>query len=428
MKRVFLKLYLILAIANGLTLLVVLLTSDKLLENVIGDFSQYLFKGTFYLITTELESTPVQEWDTYLAELNRQFLFPVTLVEPESLDLSVKERETLTTGNLIYLPAHLNTCQLIRGHSKILCFGPVYRFGLLEIFLVINAVYLMIGVAISVLIWVRPLWVSLMSLHSSAVSFGQGKFDTRAHLKKTSIFNQLATTFNLMADRIQQSIQTYQDLTNSISHELRTPIARLKFGMEMLQHADDKTAQRRYLESMSMDVNELDTLVSELLTYAEFDPTLSLLELEAKPFIPWFETILRFEQKNIQEIPFTWSIPSFRKEPIIKFDDRSLQRAISNILRNASQYAVSHIEVLVEESGNELLLHFDDDGPGIPEKEHYQLFEAFKRLENDQDNKVEGHGLGLAIVKRIITQHNGDVRIARSPLNGARFTLSLPMV
>ncbi len=422
------RLYLILAITNGLTLFAVLLTSNKLMENVVGDFSQYLFKGTFYLVIDELDSTPVQDWDRTVAELNRRFSFPVNLKTPGSLGMTAAEKETLETGNPVYLPEYLNTCQLIQGHSKILCFGPVSHFGLLEIFLIINAIYLMIGVAISVMIWVRPLWISLLALRSSAVSFGQGNFNTRVYLKKTSIFNQLATTFNLMADRIQQSISTYRDFTNAISHELRTPIARLKFGMEMLQNAKDEKAHQRYLESMKTDVKELDTLVSELLTYAKFDPTLSNLELKYQQFIPWFENTLKLEQKNVKERRLHRSIPQFKKEPFIEFEDRSLHRAISNIIRNASQYATSKIEVRVEESKNELLLHVDDDGPGIPEEEHLQIFEAFKRVEHNHNYKIEGYGLGLAIVKRVIMRHKGEVKVSKSPLNGARFTLSFPMV
>ena len=116
-----------------------------------------------------------------------------------------------------------------------------------------------------------PYAKKLRCISIAAESFGNGKLDARAKLPPRSSLAHLANAFNSMADRIQELIRSHKELTHAVSHELRTPLARLRFSMEMIASVDESDKRDKHLEGMRRDVDELDLLVSELLTYAKLD-------------------------------------------------------------------------------------------------------------------------------------------------------------
>ena len=110
----------------------------------------------------------------------------------------------------------------------------------------------------------------------------------------------------------------------------------------------------------------------------------------------------------------------------VEAEERYLHRVLQNLVTNALRYAQSRIVMRVEESEDQVVIHVDDDGPGIPEHERERVFKPFARLDKSRHRASGGYGLGLSIVKRIVDWHGGEIRVDESPEGGARFTVTLP--
>jgi len=265
----------------------------------------------------------------------------------------------------------------------------------------------------------------LNRLGISARAFGQGDFSVRALPRKHSVLYRLAGTFNDMADRIQGLISSHKELTNAVSHELRTPIARLRFGMEMLETSTQAEDRSRYIASMDDDIDELDHLVAELLTYARFDRVKPVLEFQRLEINPWLDEVIRQAKIGTDDLVFDFEIPDHELK-YVRFEPVLMARALGNLLQNAKRYARSQIMITFSRDNGCYQLKVDDDGAGIPEDERERIFDAFRRLDASRDRGTGGYGLGLSIVQRITYWHGGDVNVADSPSGGASLIIRWP--
>jgi signal transduction histidine kinase len=145
---------------------------------------------------------------------------------------------------------------------------------------IIVLVLLALLVALAVNAWIRLVWRDLSRFDRTANAFGGGDFEARLSVWRSSGLSRLAESFNGMAARIQGLMRSRKVLTNAGSHELRTPIARPRFGIDMLADSTDETSRRRFLGGMKADVDDLDALVSELLTFARFNREAPKLEFQ----------------------------------------------------------------------------------------------------------------------------------------------------
>ena len=228
-----------------------------------------------------------------------------------------------------------------------------------------------------------------------------------------------------MADRIQSLISSHKELTNAVSHELRTPIARLRFGMEMLQDSSREEDRARFMASMNSDIDELDRLVAELLTYARFDRDRPELEFKRQEILPWLDGVIRQARVGKSELTMDFVISADNLK-YARFDPLLMARALGNLLQNAARYAHSQVNVIFALENGYFQLIVDDDGPGIPEAERDTIFDAFKRLDSSRDRGSGGYGLGLTIAYRISEWHDGEICVSDSPMGGARFEIRWP--
>jgi two-component system OmpR family sensor kinase len=280
----------------------------------------------------------------------------------------------------------------------------------------------------AIVVWLTPHWRDLEKLRIAAARFGDGALDARAKLSEKSSIKQLCAYFNNMADRIGALITAQRDMVNAASHELRTPLARLEFGLvNLMDTTDDDNAHKR-IQAMRQDVEELDILVGELLTLSMLEQS-SLAEPREKIMLEDFlrsATGITSEELALRRNALNWHIDAALKE--IVTEPRSLGRAFSNLVRNASRYARSTIRVRAEPGVDSWMLIVEDDGVGIPEQERERIFEPFYRLDRSRDRATGGYGLGLAIVKKIADRLGGTVRVGSSELGGAMFVLRFPLL
>ena len=179
---------------------------------------------------------------------------------------------------------------------------------------------------------------------------------------------------------------------------------------------------------MGEDLDELDNLIDSSLTYARFEreqPELNLTPVEIAPWLEEKVESLRILGRSIELTVEGHALPEGQR---VELDLKSMPYALTNLLRNALKYARSKITVSAEVVAEQILIHVDDDGIGIPEDERKRVFYAFTRLDRSRDRTTGGYGLGLAIVRLVMEQHGGTAKADESPLGGARFTLSWPLL
>jgi len=385
-----------------------------------------LVKGPLFLIRQELIQHPQKDWPERLRQMQPEFGYPLTLVAISQENFTSNQIDLLDQGEILVSTDFDQFWQPVGQSGFALSMGPFPSPGVNTLLDVWTWGIFLVLLGIAALLWALPFWHQLKKISRTALALGEGQLDVRAKVPASSALLPLANTFNQMAERIQQLLTAQKELTNAVSHELRTPIARLRFGMEMLETSPDSQAKQNYVEGIHHDLDELDGLISELLTYARYDWKNFGLEMQEQAIVPWLESFLEELARKVSA--------HIQKDILVDnqleacFDPRHLGRALSNLVQNADRYGNGLVKVGLEQYGSDLLIHVDDDGPGIPEQDRERIFEPFARLDASRNRESGGHGLGLAIVKRVVDCHKGSVVVTSSPLGGSRFTIRWPQV
>ncbi|MCH9682504.1 MAG: hypothetical protein K0V04_13795 [Deltaproteobacteria bacterium] len=235
--------------------------------------------------------------------------------------------------------------------------------------------------------------------------------------------HELADKFNAMAEKVERLIRSRDELIQAVSHELGSPLSRLRFHMELLERQSEDERDQR-LSAMTRELDAVDELVAELLTYVQSED----LQLEARRFDPSqglrdLAELAVLEAPEDRVVDIQTSLPPGVE---VYADQRLFLRAVENILRNAMRYARHDVRLELLSQADRVRVTVHDDGPGIPTDVRDKIMLPFVRLEADRGRKTGGVGLGLAIVSRIVNRHGGSVEIGDSPLGGATVSTSWP--
>lgn len=280
-------------------------------------------------------------------------------------------------------------------------------------------------IALVLMIWIWPLTRDLRTLEKAAAQYGNRNWQFAAPIKPHSQIYPLAQTFRRMAVRIDGLIASHQDMSNAVSHEIKTPLSRMQFEIELSHNASSVEELRGTLSNIKADIEAIDGLVKATLGYAileRADLALNLAENNLTTLIP---AIVESAQSSIRAgVTVTSTVQPDALRVIC--DIHLFESVLRNLLYNAGRYAAGRINVVfaIRDGRNELRV--EDDGPGIPEAQRDRVFQSFVQLNPAAGRKV-GYGLGLAIVKRAIEWHGGDVRIAASALGGALVLATWPV-
>ncbi|MBU2415325.1 MAG: ATP-binding protein, partial [Gammaproteobacteria bacterium] len=222
-----------------------------------------------------------------------------------------------------------------------------------------------------------------------------------------------------MSSHIQRLLKVQREMINAISHELRTPIARLRFGLEVMKdEVDDNVAKT--IEALEGDVEELNTLVDEVLTYGKLEAGSLALNFKEISISQLVGDILQHNHLLLQHLSVEVNID---ETDLVLADEHHLSRALQNLILNASKYAAGKIVITFSHDEERWQLDIEDDGPGIAFEDRDKVFIPFQRLDNSRTRASGGYGLGLAIVQRIAFWHGGAVLIDASESGGAKFSL-----
>ena len=269
--------------------------------------------------------------------------------------------------------------------------------------------------------WSRAHWQGLQQLSDMADRFGGGELGARAHMEPKDSIYPLAERINHMADRIERLLDSQRNLLHSVGHEIRTPIARLEFALVLLRDMADNPALDKRIVAMEGDLRELKELVNELLSMTRLDaePHLQRQRLDLGAALMHCADTLPPNGMAL-ELALPPALGDFHG------DQRLLERAVGNLLRNALKYANGKVVLGAARQSGQVKVTVDDDGPGIPEQERERIFEPFYRLDRSRDRSTGGFGLGLSIARKAVELHGGTLAAGPSPLGGARFTITLP--
>jgi signal transduction histidine kinase len=268
---------------------------------------------------------------------------------------------------------------------------------------------------------VRGLTRRLEALKQGVEAFGAGALHQRVAEAGRDEVAALGASFNRAAARIEALLHSHQTLLANASHELRSPLARLKMALAMLDGA--APAQQAALkQEIQTNIAELDALVEEVLLTSRLDaaPALEVREPVALLALAVEEAARLGAVARGQDL-------------LVPGDERLLRRAVRNLLENARRYGGSEVEISVAarsvaEAGQRLVeLRVCDRGPGVPEAFRERIFEAFVRLPGHAEREG-GVGLGLSLVRQIAQRHGGSVRCEPRPGGGSCFVLDLPAV
>ncbi|MFK8049486.1 MAG: ATP-binding protein [Halioglobus sp.] len=280
------------------------------------------------------------------------------------------------------------------------------------------------ALAFAVFLWIRPLSRDLSSLQTSATAFGEQDFSNRVDIPSSSWLAPLGNAFNSMAQRIQSLMRSHQELTQAVSHELRTPLARMRFSLEMMR-GEDTEQHSRHRQSIANDVEELNTLIEEMLAYAELDQDNLIPKLEPIELKSWLKHYMENYKATDPNISVSLQ-PSDSFDSVLA-DSRLIKRSLDNLLGNALRYAKSSVVIHSAIVNGFCEIHVVDDGPGIPELERKAALQPYSRLQGPDSKHSPGFGLGLAIVQRAMQLHLGELIIGGAEQGGADMCLRWPV-
>lgn len=370
-----------------------------------------------------------------LNEISKQFAFPLSIENVDKLELDDDQLRRLDRDEVVMLfrdstRADDSSIKIIAPselENMAVVIGPVSLFKWFPFNLIISVVLIsMFLISLGVYALIFPLERKLQLIQSGVNEVGDGNLDTRVQVVGQDEIARLAATFNAMTEHIKRLIESQRELTRAVSHELRTPVARIRFAVDMLADTDDQESREMQRDYIDEDIESLNGLIDEILTYAKLEEGSPKLDLEPIVLKDLVDQIVRETNALGKPIEVIGIAPGPKVTAVA--DRRYLHRVVQNLAGNALRYADSKIIISAGVRKGDAFVTVEDDGHGIPEEDRDKVFVPFARLDDSRTRASGGYGLGLSIVSRIAFWFNGTMSVDESPkLGGARFTMRWPI-
>ena len=408
---------------------------DNVLHVSFNKLSEQQIKGVGVLLLDDLSHyRTLAEKQQRLQQIQKFFPFKLTLQSINKLQLDTDQKARLYRKDIVIMfrdntsveNSSIRVLAPTEIQDTVVDLGPIPLFNWFPLNLIISITLIsMFLISLGVYALIFPLERKLQLIQSGITKVREGKLNTKVKVVGEDEIAHLAATFNSMTEHIRRLIESQRELTRAVSHELRTPVARIRFAVDMLADTDDyedRMSQRDYIDQ---DIESLNGLIDEILTYAKLE--------EGSPKMDWEDVDLQelvsqiARETNALGKPVTVKVGNVQKGVFAQADRRYLHRVLQNLAGNATRYAESTIIISAGLEKNEAFISVEDDGQGIPEKDREKVFIPFARLDDSRTRASGGYGLGLSIVSRIAFWFNGRMSVDESPtLGGARFIMKWP--
>ena len=248
----------------------------------------------------------------------------------------------------------------------------------------------------------------IVNLSKAAEKFGKGEFIKEFRPSGAQEIRKAAYEFDRMRKRISVHLNQRSEMLSGISHDLRTPLTRLKLQLAFINQKD-------LAKKMTDDIEEMERMLNEYLEFASQQKNEETEMISLNTLIK--NIIHKYEGKQIKL--------SLEENLNINIRPNSIKRCLSNLIDNALSYG-KKTEILAKRTLNNIIIFVDDDGPGIPENEYQNVMKPFYRIDKSRGQNKSGVGLGLSITNDIIRSHGGSINFEKSPLGGLRVKISVP--
>ena len=249
----------------------------------------------------------------------------------------------------------------------------------------------------------------IVNLAKAAEKFGKGEFVKEFRPSGAREIRQAAYEFDKMRKRISVHLNQRSEMLSGISHDLRTPLTRLKLQLALLKQQD-------VAKKMSDDIEEMERMLNEYLEFSRHQKNEETETVNINNLIA--EIIKKYDNKHINV--------QFGENIKINIRTNSIKRCLINLIDNGLSYG-KKIEIITKKTVGDAIIFVDDNGPGIPEHEYKNVMKPFYRIDKSRGQNKSGVGLGLSIANDIIYSHGGNISLEKSPLSGLRVKISLPL-
>lgn len=364
-------------------------------------------------------------WKQWKKELNSSF--EVSNKMPTYLTMA--EKHDLNSHRAIWTLDNLNQLAVIYKYENLtyLSYGkikPFNKYPLNLMLFMISMVGLLISIGLGLIL--KKINKDLFLIYQSAIRIFKGEEKISDQVSDVAALDAINKIFEEGNARLEKARREQQELVAAVSHELRTPLARLLFSIQLIEDAKNLKEVRKHTGSMEDDVEELNLMVDEILTYNKLDKT--GIKLHLKPID--LEEISQNVIDNLYTLPEHSKAELIIENPLAKdkilADAKYIQRAIHNLVTNANRYAQTKIFIRLVYFDKFVDIIVEDDGIGIPEKDRDAVFSPFVRLDNSRNRSSGGYGLGLSIVSKVVLWHKACVKVTESKiLGGAKFLIRI---
>lgn len=405
-------------------------SDNEQLVLLFQNWTEQQWRATTFLLLNELGRLPPAEQREALRRIADRLPYPLRHLGLNEVELDPRQRERIAAGEVVmqieWRDGGRPSTRFFAPYGErgdVLAVGPVPSLGPLPASTVLALIVVAALAFSGAALWaIRTLERRLQHIDRALARFGTSDFELgELGPASSDAIGCLAQTTHRMAGRIRSLLRSQQELVQGISHDLRTPVARVRLRLELLQ-ADP--AQQERIAGIRRDLDELESLIDAAITYSRLDEGGVVLASQPVDVAHELRAVVQDQRVLARDIELSADLQAPARP--LAADRALLRRAVQNLLGNALRHARSRVEIELREAGSGVTIAIEDDGPGVPESQRERIFEPFSRLDESRSKASGGYGLGLAIVRRIAERHGGCIACGVARLGGARFELQLP--
>lgn len=367
------------------------------------------------VVAQRLEGLPESQWPAALEQAQRDLATTLSLIRADTLSPEAQAEAALPRARVVDtgqgVPSFLVP---VRGGTYYLVAAlpsppsPLLLVAGVAVFVCV----LTLAVAATVGI---PLMRRLQTLRRAVVELGHGNWTVMVPSAQGGALDELAESIGRTAGQLRRQFEEREALLQLASHEIGTPLARMRLQLGMLEDAVADERGRQRVRAMSVDLDELDTLGADLVAWMETDGGCRVTRVDVV-LAPLLRSLAELEQ--VAAGGRIRVVTRVAESVTAHVDERQFQRAIENLMRNAFRYAQSVVAIDAVVAHDTVVVEVRDDGPGIAEEQRGRVLEPFVRVDSGVTRAHRGLGLGLAIVRRIVDAHRGSIVVTAADEGG----------
>lgn len=397
-------------------------------EEAIGREHLRLTQALTEILATRLCSEPENEWPRMIEQLADDYAYMIALTGIGSLPAH-KQADLIENGVAVSVVSgfvrdevevyYLNPC----GKGVISYIPHIDFNSFYNVLIGVTLGFILVSFALAVLMLAWPIIRHINNMVRASLAIADGRFDVKADEDAPQPLDELAKAINFVANQISQLIEHQEIMISAASHELNTPVMRLNFALELAERIHDPKEMQSHLQSMKLDIAQLEELVAEMLAYSKFSFYSARVHPEPLRLLPLIEQArelaCRLSDGFVIEVECS-------EELVVVAEEKSLLKILSNLLTNSRKYARGYARITATTMPDWICISVLDDGPGIPESQRQAVLQPFYRIDNSRSRDTGGVGLGLAIVNKVMALHGGRLNICGNELGGTTVQLYFP--